>query len=299
MNTVESLAAKNLAHPPGFLPKAIQYEVITGSFAYGVSSDTSDVDLIGFAIPDKDMVFPHLRGEIDGFGRNKQRFEQYQEHHIKDVDALGGGKGREYDITVYSIVKFFMLCMECNPNMIDTLFVPQRCILTMTPVGNIVRENRKLFLHKGAWHKFKGYAYSQVHKMATKNPTGKRSDMIEKFGLDVKFAYHVVRLLNEIEMILTEGDLDLERNNEQLKAIRRGEWTEQQIIEYFNAKERDLEALYTSSKLPHSPDEERIKGLLLDCLEQHFTTLSGAVVRQDKAALAIAQIKEIIQRAGL
>ena len=29
-------------------------------------------------------------------------------------------------------------------------------------VGNLVREKRKLFLHKGAWPKFKGYAYSQL-----------------------------------------------------------------------------------------------------------------------------------------
>jgi hypothetical protein len=29
-------------------------------------------------------------------------------------------------------------------------------------VGNLVRENRKCFLHKGAWPRFKAHAYSQL-----------------------------------------------------------------------------------------------------------------------------------------
>jgi len=35
-------------------------------------------------------------------------------------------------------------------------------IINAFSVGNLVREKRKLFLHKGAWPKFKGYAYSQL-----------------------------------------------------------------------------------------------------------------------------------------
>ena len=29
-------------------------------------------------------------------------------------------------------------------------------------VGNLVRENRKCFLHKGSWLQFKGHPYSQL-----------------------------------------------------------------------------------------------------------------------------------------
>lgn len=38
------------------------YETIMGSVAYGVNTDTSDFDTVGFCIPNKDIVFPHLRG---------------------------------------------------------------------------------------------------------------------------------------------------------------------------------------------------------------------------------------------
>jgi len=271
---IDSLASKQLVTPPGFLRANVQYEVLMGSVAYGVSTDTSDMDIYGFCIPPKNIVFPHLNGEIMGFGKQHERFEQWQQHHIKDVSAK-----KEYDFSIYSIVKYFQLCMQNNPNMIDSLFVPRRCILHSTAVGELVRENRKLFLHKGAWHKFKGYAYSQVHKMRIKNPEpgSTRNEMVQKYGYDLKFAYHVVRLLNEIEQILTEHDLDLERNREQLKAIRRGEWTQEQIIDYFETREKDLESLYTSSSLPHSPDEEKIKGLLLQCLEHHYGSLGDTI----------------------
>ena len=62
--------------------------------------------------------------------------------------------------------------MENNPNVIDSLFTPVNCVLHSTRVGNLVRENRRLFLHKGAWPKFKGYAYSQLHKMTDQNAAG-------------------------------------------------------------------------------------------------------------------------------
>ncbi len=60
--------------------------------------------------------------------------------------------------------------------------------------------------------------------------------MVSKHGYNTKKAYHCVRLMSEVEMILEEGDLDLQRNREQLKSIRRGEWTEQEVIDYFSRK---------------------------------------------------------------
>lgn len=290
MSYVKYLNDKNLIKPPKFLPDNVQYETVMGSVAYGCSDNASDMDIYGFCIPPKDDVFPHLRGEILGFGRQKNRFEQWQEHHVEDKSA-----GKQYDFAIFNIVKYFSLCMENNPNMIDSLYTPQRCVLHCTQVGNMVRENRDMFLHKGAWHKFKGYAFSQLHKMDIKNPEGNRKELIEKFGYDVKFAYHVVRLLNEVEQIMTEGTIDLERNREQLKAIRRGEWTVLDIKRYFSSKERDLETLYTSSKLRYSPDEEAIKQLLLNCLEHHYGSLDKCITNLGKAEVQILKIKEILE----
>lgn len=292
------LTQQGLIQPPKFLASNIHYETMMGSVAYGVSDDTSDLDIYGFCIPPKNVVFPHLNGEILGFGRQIKRFDQYQQHHINDPSARGG-KGQSVDISIYNIVKYFQLCMENNPNMIDSLFTPLRCVLHTTEIGNMVRERRRIFLHKGSWHKFKGYAYSQLHKMSSKNPTGKRKEIREQFGFDVKFAYHVVRLIHEVEQILIEGDLDLTKHREQLKSIRRGEWTEDAIRKYFEEKEQELEKAYTDSALPHSPDEDQIKTLLLECLEHHYGSLQECVVDVDKAVVYLRQIKEVIERSGV
>lgn len=167
-----------------------------------------------------------------------------------------------------------------------------------TQVGETIRENRKLFLHKGAWHKFRGYAYSQMHKIRGKvnasNP--EREANIAKHGYDVKFAYHVVRLLDEVEQIMVEQDLDLERNREQLKSIRRGEWPLEQIERHFEAKERALENTYATSALRHSPDEAAIKEVLLRCLEMHYGSLASAVARAPSADRLIRDIEDVLAR---
>jgi uncharacterized protein len=290
MSTLQRLTDRGLVKPPRWLPANVQYETIMGSVAYGVSSDTSDMDVYGFAIPPREDVFPHLRGEILGFGRPRPRFEQFQEHHVHDRDALAS-HGRTYDLTIFSIVKFFQLAMENNPNIIDSLFTPATCVLHTTRIGTLVREIRRAFLHKGAWPKFKGYAYAQLHKLANKVPTGKRQELVEAHGYDTKFAYHVVRLLGEVEQILLEGDIDLQRNNEQLKAIRRGEWTEQRLREWFAAKESDLERIYAESTLRATPDEPTIKGLLVNCLEDHYGTLENCLVEPGRAEAALRAIQ--------
>ena len=295
MSTLQRLTDRGLVKPPRWLPGNVQYETIMGSTAYGVSSDTSDLDLYGWAIPPKEDIFPHLRGEVLGFGSPAKQFGQYQEHHIEDRDALAG-HGRMYDLTIFGVVKFLALAMENNPNVIDSLFTPTTCVLHSTKVGNLVRENRRLFLHKGAWPKFKGYAYSQLHKIAIKQPQGKRAELVAEHGYDTKFAYHVVRLIGEVEQILTEGDIDLQRDNERLKAIRRGEWTEERLRAWFAEKESHLERAYAESTLRPVPDEARIKALLLEVLEEHYGSLAGCVVDPDRAVVALRNIQTELDR---
>lgn len=189
---LHDLSKKNLIHPPKWLPDNSIYLTVMGSQAYGVSTDTSDQDIYGVCIPPKELVFPHLAGEIPGFGRQIQRMEVWQEHHVQNPD-----KKVEYDFAVYSIVKFFQLCMENNPNMIDSLFVPRTAIIHSTPIAEIIRENRKLFLHKGAWHKFKGYAYAAINKLRGKTMIREFLQICNKHNLPLTITLEEVE--NEIQ----------------------------------------------------------------------------------------------------
>jgi predicted nucleotidyltransferase len=355
---LQELEKRGLIHPPSWLADNCHYLTIMGSVAYGVSSDTSDEDLYGYCIPPKEVVFPHLAGEILMFGREKKRFEQFQQHAVKKEDDLRG-KGRNYDLSIYNIVKYFQLCMDNNPNIIDSLFTPIECVLHSTQIANMVRENRKIFLHKGCFHKFKGYAFSQISKASnvckdkqvlairqfeednrisheakfedlekelndraagafpskifeitdkqllqykTLFETGmkqtKRFESQKIHNTDVKFLYHIVRLLDECEQILTFGDLDLRRAKEHMKAIRRGEISEEEIRKWFTLKEKQLEELYNRepSAVPYGPPEEQIKKLLLQCLEHHYGTLDKCIVEQDASALAVQEVIEVLRK---
>lgn len=352
---VRKLFDKKIAHCPPWLPDNIHLEVMMGSVAYGVSADSSDTDLYGFAIPLKDDVFPHLRGMIPGFD-SPQRFQQWQEHHLFSPDDLGG-KGRSYDCSIYNIVDFFRLCMDNNPNMVDSLFVPESCVLHITRIGQMVRDNRRLFLSKACFSRFRGYAYQQLHKAKNKAESDemkailnfedkhkiphsitmvevsdelslrsscdeaegakihpdtevlrewmrlmevgmaktKRFEGVKIHLTDTKFLYHVVRLLDEVEQILETGDLDITRSREQMKAVRRGEMSEQDVRELFEVKSKTLEALYERCTLPWAAPKDQIRELLLNCLEAHYGSLANAIVRQDQSVNLLRQIHDLLE----
>lgn len=285
---------------PGFLKTNVHYETIMGSHAYGVA-DTSvrdkipDYDVYGFAIPPKNFVFKHLTGWIPGFGPTPEGFDQFQRHHIMDEDATAG-HGKEWDLTIFNIVKFFQLCLENNPNMIDSLFTPENCVVHCTQVGRMVRDSRRMFLSKLAWKKFRGYAHSQLKKMNDKTPVGHRKEIIQKHGFDVKFAYHIIRLFDEVEQILLEGDLNLQRAREPMKAIRRGDWTADEVRRWAMEKEVVLEAAYTACKLPEKPPYEPLRQLLYNCLEEHYGSLGDCVAQVGWAENALRDIDAILDR---
>lgn len=306
---IENLYKQKLITPPKWMLDNTHYLCMMGSIAYGVDQDNSDVDVYGFCIPPKRVLFPWTVGILPDFDRDYEKFDQYQHHHIKtDI--------REYDLSVYSIVKYFTLCVDNNPNMIDSLFVPIDCILHVTKIGQTVLDNRKLFLSKNVYHRFRGYAHSQLNKaqnrintyemkelylfekdhnishnttyeQAKQIPlfeedkekylelweaglsTSKRFEISKVRGYDVKFAYHLVRLLLECEQILETGDLDLRKHSAYLKDIRNNvnSIDLEQVQEIFNVKMKYLDKLYETTELPYSPDRQRIKELLIFCLE--------------------------------
>lgn len=290
MSIIQKLDRKGLLNGAPSCVLTPELEVIMGSFAYGVSSDSSDVDVYSVCIPSKEEVFPHLNGRVPGFGPQINPFQNWQRHHIKTDEGSAGEK--EYDVTSYSITEFFRLAADNNPNIIDALFVPDRCVTHKTDVGTVMRDNRKLFLHKGAYQKFKGYAYSQMKKIGERKPVGKRAVLVEQFGYDVKFAYHVVRLAQEAEMILLKGDLDIEAGREELKAIRRGEWTLPQLQEWFAKRTAMLDEMFLKSDLRPEPNFDELNRVLMVCLEIKFGTLTNALVEGEGQA-ALRKLEEI------
>ena len=123
------------------------YEYIRGSQAYGTAltkdmgtSAVSDVDTGGVFISPKEEIF----------GLN----EFY-------VDMVSDEKN---DNCWYELGKYLKLISLSNPNIIESLWIPDNCILFTTPIFEAIKSNRKLFLSKKIYETFGGYAESQIKK---------------------------------------------------------------------------------------------------------------------------------------
>lgn len=288
---VSTLHSQGLIKPPSFVISGMQYETIMGSEAYGVATDLSDKDIYGFFIPPKNYIFPHLDRKIIGFSTQIKSYDQFVEHHIKYNNT-------EYDLTIFNIVKYFKLLMENNPNVLDSIFTREQCCIFKTKTANMVRENRQVFLSKKLWHSFKGYAFSQLHKLTSKNPdkNSKRYLMYEKYGYDVKFAYHVIRLVNEAEQLLKTADMDIMQDNEILKSVRNGEWKLEEIKEWFYEREKRFQEYYDKSALPVKPNEEKITELLFSCLEEYYGSLENCIKEKDYYKEIVVKIKNLTDK---
>lgn len=268
MTLVSELTEKKLMTPPSEVLNATQYLTRMGSVAYGCSVDQSDQDVYGFFMPKLHDLFPHLRGEFPGFGNLHRPLEVFQQHHMQDGET-------SYDMSVYSLVKYFQLCMECNPNMVDSLFTSDEDVLLHSRVSDMVRHKNTLFLSKQANARFLGYAKSQVYKMKekTKHENPKRDADIKKYGYSLKEGYHLVRLAEEANMMLTQCNLDLKANADLLKFVRSGGMTLRELEKYIEDAEKRLAVAYEATKLPDTPNYTALRNLLLECFEEFYGKL--------------------------
>ena len=120
MSTLQRLADRGLIKPPKWLPGNVQYETIMGSSAYGVSSDTSDVDVYGWAVPRKETSSRTFAGRSWG-SASRPGGSSSTRSTTSRIGTHWADNGRNYDLTIFGVVKFFALAMENNPNIIDSV----------------------------------------------------------------------------------------------------------------------------------------------------------------------------------
>lgn len=118
-----------------------------GSHSYGLNTPASDEDFKGICIKPKECYF--------GF---TQRFEQHE--HM-------GSKSDGVDKVVYSLDKFAALAADCNPNIIETLWVDDSDVIKSDAFGEELRAHRDDFISKKARFTFSGYAVAQLKRIKT------------------------------------------------------------------------------------------------------------------------------------
>lgn len=114
-----------------------------GSHAYGTNNENSDIDIRGVATNSR-------RNILIG-----QDFEQ-----IVDVAT---------DTTIYSFDKIVKLLCSCNPNTIELLGLKPEHYLSISKAGQVLLDNKSVFLSQVAVHTFGGYANAQLRRLENKS----------------------------------------------------------------------------------------------------------------------------------
>jgi predicted nucleotidyltransferase len=182
---------------------------------------------------------------------------------------------REWDSVVYELRKFVQLLRNCNPNVMNLLWLDPKHYINIEPLGQKLIDSRNLFVSKKIYYSFTGYAHSQLYKMnhnAFKGYMGdKRKKLVEKFGYDTKNGAHLIRLLKMGIEFLNEGTLHVFRKDAQeLIKIKQGYYTLDQIKVIATNLFKEAEEAYNKSTIPDRPDKEAIESLLIEMLKEHF-----------------------------
>lgn len=116
-----------------------------GSHAYGTSLPTSDVDFRGLFCADPVNV----------------RTPFYPVREVED--------GTEEDTKYYELSHFMKLCVDCNPNIIEMLWIDEDDIVSTSPGYELLREHRAMLLSSKIAFTTSGYAMAQLKRIKSHN----------------------------------------------------------------------------------------------------------------------------------
>ena len=172
----------------------------------------------------------------------------------------------DVDVNILHINKFVKDAMQGVPGNIEVFFVNQEDYLKVTPLGQILIDNRHLFLSQQLQKKYAGYAQSQFQKMKKSQSFGiGRQDLVENFGYDTKFFMHTIRLLTSgIEIAETCDHSTYRPNLELLLRCRKGDFTFDEAIEMVEMYDNQLKISFGKTALPLNADYDKINKLLMD-----------------------------------
>jgi hypothetical protein len=139
--------------------------------------------------------------------------QDYRDDYIWRTQPEGGRSGPgDVDLVVYSLRKYLRLAMKGNPTALLPLFAPEESVIISTDFGDELRSNRDWFLSNQAIERFLGYMHSQHERMlgqGKQNRVPNRPELIEKYGWDVKYGSHALRLAHQGLEIALNGTLTL------------------------------------------------------------------------------------------
>ena len=214
-------------------------EGVAGSVAYGLDTENSDIDIKGvYLLPTADVL--SIRHNPEKTTKNNT----------------------DPDWVYYEIGKFMKLVAGGNPTVSELLWLDS--YTHMTPIGELLVENRNIFLStKAVMNAYRGYAMGQAQDLSRRQLEGKDgydSALKNRFA---KHTRHCFRLLLQARQLLETGHLTVKVTPEQREWLfKMGEQSPETVVDAFIAEDKKMDDIV--SVLPDEPDWEKIDALLLD-----------------------------------
>jgi uncharacterized protein len=250
MNTrVENLATQL---PLG---STVILRAVVGSTVHGTNvTEQGDRDEIGIAIEPREYVIG---------------LHHWETTVIRTAPDGQKSQAGDLDLQVHSLRKFCRLAAKGNPTILLPLFVPDDAIVAINELGRELIARRQMFLSRDCGKSFLGYMQAQKARLSGESGGrhGSRPDLIERYGFDVKYAGHIIRLGHQGVELMTTGHMSLPmqaQHREDVLAVRTGQWSLERVLSRAGELERDLRDSLDTGPLPAQTDEGAINAFLSD-----------------------------------
>jgi len=282
------------------LKEHTRYLVVAGSHSYGMATEKSDIDIRGWCIPPKKYWLSYHKR----FEQHDPTWELNECPWKEAIQAYAGSQqftipNLPIDAGVYNISKFMKLAADCNPNIIELLFVDNEDVLVCAPEAVILREARHEFLSSKCKYTFGGYAYAQLKRINAhrrwllsppdehaskperkqyndwlKNRNPARAALEKEYGYNCKQGAHLVRLLLQCREIMVEGTLTLKdpKRAAWLTEIRNGGMPYEELVSWAQYQLEQLDTLYEDNEyaVPKKVSAAKLDAMYMNLVEAYL-----------------------------
>jgi predicted nucleotidyltransferase len=213
---------------------------VTGSTAYGLATEQSDVDRLGI------YCVPSVRLFGLDFNQGKASIV------VTDPD----------DVQLHEIGKYVGLVLKGNPTVTELLYLDEHEVRDPR-IEPLIEIRSKLIGQRTVRAAYTGYAVAQAKRLANRQAEGRAGFNSDLAKRTAKHGRHCFRLMLQAEQLLTEGTItvDVSEHRDELFAV--GELAEHDVDAFlarFEARKNELDAL--TSSLPEEPDRDAAEAFL-------------------------------------
>lgn len=239
---------------------------MVGSGVHGIAIEgTDDHDEMGVFIEPPDHVVG-LRKQAD--------------HYVFRTQPEGARSGPgDTDLVMYSLRKYLRLATKGNPTALLPLYAPADSVLLTHPLGDELRALAPAMLSRRAVHRFLGYLDAQRERLLGRGRRGavpNRPELVARYGYDVKYASHALRLAYQGLEIARDARLTLPMpptERERVLRVKRGDVPAiENVLREIGDVRSEVERLLATdaTPLPADPDLATISGWSTSAHRRHW-----------------------------